>query len=179
MIDPAFSLQCAPTVAPATIEAIVRVESRGDPLALYINGDGIGAIHVTSIDAAVAIARQAVAAGYTVDIGLMGLNTRTLQQFHVSIEDAFDRCTNLRIGGAVLTRDYLVAVERYGRGEMALEAALSAYNTGDFERGRGNGYLAKYFNSTKHPPGKRPGPNPYTVASLTYTFHTYTTEVSR
>lgn len=179
MIDIAFIAQCAPNVAPTTIEAVVRVESHGDPLALYINGDGIGAIHVTSIDAAVALVHQAVAAGYTVDIGLMGLNTRTLQQFHVSIEYAFDPCTNLRTGDAVLTRNYLAAVKRYGRGEIALEAALSAYNTGDFERGRGNGYLAKYFSSTKLPSGKRHAPNPYTVASLTYTIHTYTTEFSR
>ena len=167
MIDTAFSLQCAPTVAPATIEAIVRVESNGDPLALYING--LGAVHVTSVDAAVALARQAIAAGYTVDIGLMGLNTRTLQQFHVSIQDAFDRCTNLSIGGAVLTRNYRAEVKRYGPGEMALEAALSAYNTGDFWRGRENGYLARYFGSAKVPARKRARPNPYSVASITYT----------
>jgi len=167
MIDTAFSFQCAPTVAPATIEAIVRVESNGDPLALYING--LGAVHVTSVAAAVALAREAIAAGYTVDIGLMGLNTRTLQRFHVSIEDAFDRCTNLSIGGTVLTRNYLAAVKRYGPGQMALEAALSAYNTGDFWRGRENGYLAKYFGSTKMPTRKRAPLNPYSVASITYT----------
>jgi type IV secretion system protein VirB1 len=177
MIDTAFYQQCAPTVAPATMEAVVRVESNGDPLALYING--LGSVQVTSIAAGAALARQAIAAGYTVDIGLTGLNSRTLDNFHVSIEDAFDRCTNLSIGGALLTKNYLAAVERYGGGEMALEAALSVYNTGDFERGRVNGYLAKYFRSTKLAPRKQPAQTPYTVASLTYTIHTYTTEVAR
>lgn len=176
MIDPAFSLQCDPTVAPATIEAVVRVESGGDPLALYING--IGGAHATSVVAAAALVERAVAAGYTVDIGLMGLNTRTLQSFHVSIADAFDRCTNVRIGGAVLTRNYLAAVNRYGPGEIALEAALSAYNTGDFWLGRENGYLARYFGLAKAPAHKRvPSTQPSTFYWITSI--TYTTEVLR
>lgn len=166
MIDTAFYHQCAPTVAPATMEAIVHVESNGNPLALYING--IGTVHVTSVAAGAALVRQAIAAGYTVDIGLTGLNSRTLEKYRVSIEAAFDRCTNLSIGGAVLTENYLAAIKRYGPGQMALEAALSAYNTGDFWRGRENGYLAKYFSSPKLPTARRTDRSPYTVASLTF-----------
>lgn len=169
MIDTALAVHCAPDVAPTTIEAIIRVESYGDPLALSINGDGVGAIHVTNIDTGVALARRAVVAGYTVDIGLMGINTRTLERFHVSIEDAFDPCTNVRIGAAVLTQNYLAAIRRYRQGEMALEAALSAYNTGDFERGRRNGYLARYFRLIKVPARKRAPPGPYSAATITYT----------
>ena len=167
MIDVAVYLPCAPTVAPATMEVVVRVESNGDPLALYING--LGAIHVTSVDAGAALVRRAILAGHTVDIGLTGLNSRTLEKFHVSIEAAFDRCTNLRIGGSVLTENYLAAVKRYGPGEMALEAALSAYNTGDFWRGRENGYLARYFVLIKRPGRKLLPSSPHSVASITYT----------
>jgi type IV secretion system protein VirB1 len=167
MIDTAFYLQCAPTVAPSTMEAVVRVESNGDPLALYING--LGAIHVTSIAAGAARVRQAIAAGYTVDIGLTGLNSRTLDKYHVPIEAAFDRCTNVGIGAAVLTENYVAAVKRYGPGQIAIEAALSAYNTGDFWRGRENGYLAGYFGLIKVPGRKRVPPSPYSVASIAYT----------
>jgi type IV secretion system protein VirB1 len=167
MIDTDFYVQCAPTVAPTTMAAVVRVESNGDPLALYING--LGAFHVPSVAAGAALVRQAIAAGYTVDIGLTGLNTRTLEKRHVSIEAAFDGCTNVGIGASELTEHYLAAVKRYGTGQMALEAALSAYNTGDFWRGRENGYLARYFGPIKVPARKPVLSSPYSVASITYT----------
>jgi type IV secretion system protein VirB1 len=169
MIDPTLVIRCAPSVAPTTIQAIVRVESRGDPLALHINGDGIGAIRVTNLDAAVTLTQQAIAAGYTVDVGLMGLNTRTLQRFRISIRDAFDPCMNLHAGAAVLTSNYIAAAQRFGFGEMALEAALSAYNTGDFWRGRRNGYLARYFvtsNKTLRGPMHK---GIYSVSAVTHT----------
>lgn len=156
MIDTAFYLQCAPTVAPQTMTAVVRIESNGDPLALYINGPG--GIHATS-----------GAAGYTVDIGLAGLNSRTLKQLHVSMEAAFDPCTNVGAGATVLTQNYLAAIKRYGPGQMALEAALSAYNTGDFWRGRENGYVARYFGLNKRPARKPLLLSPYSIASITYT----------
>jgi type IV secretion system protein VirB1 len=148
------------------MEAVVRVESSGNPLALNING--LGAVRVPSVAAGAAIARAAIAAGYTVDIGLAGVNSRTLAKFHVSIEAAFDGCTNLRIGGAVLTANYLAATKLYGPGQVALQAALSAYNTGDFSRGRDNGYLARYFRPPPRPTRNRVKPTPYTVASITH-----------
>lgn len=35
---PAALLACAPNVAPATLEAVIRVESGGNPLAINVNG---------------------------------------------------------------------------------------------------------------------------------------------
>jgi type IV secretion system protein VirB1 len=36
----AVLLACAANIAPATLEAVIRVESRGDPLLLHVNGLG-------------------------------------------------------------------------------------------------------------------------------------------
>jgi hypothetical protein len=44
-----------------------------------------------------------------------------------------------------LTRAYGRAIERFGEGQAALAAALSAYNTGGFTAGFANGYVARYY----------------------------------
>jgi type IV secretion system protein VirB1 len=41
----------------------------------------------------------------------------------------------------VLTRNYVRASKQYGNQQAALQAALSAYNTGDFQKGITNGYV--------------------------------------
>jgi type IV secretion system protein VirB1 len=50
---------------------------------------------------AVAIVRRYVAAGYSVDIGLGQINSRNLAHLGVSIEQAFEPCTNLGLASRV------------------------------------------------------------------------------
>jgi type IV secretion system protein VirB1 len=45
-------------------------------------------------------------------------------------------------------------VQTLGEGQAALQAALSAYNTGDFARGFANGYVARYYGRP-FPPWRR------------------------
>lgn len=143
MIDAALIALCAPTVAPATIQQIITAESGGDPYALNVNG--IGRVVSRTIAAAETEAEAAIEAGYSVDIGLMQINSQHLKRFHLSVRQAFEPCTNLRVGGILLTASYEDAVRLYGRGQIALQHALSAYNTGDFQRGLDNGYVAQYY----------------------------------
>jgi len=56
-------------------------------------------------------------------------------------------CANLRAGNTILTQAYGRAVGRYGEGQEALKAALSAYNTGKFATGFTNGYVARYYGA--------------------------------
>jgi type IV secretion system protein VirB1 len=149
MIDIGTIQLCAPTVAPITIVQIIRTESGGDPYALNVNG--FGRIYPKGAEAARVQAEAAIQGGYSVDIGLMQINSQHLKRFRLSVRQAFDPCTNLRVGAALLKASYLDAVRIYGRGQVALQHALSAYNTGDFERGLDNGYVAKYY----HPPVDR------------------------
>ncbi len=52
--------------------------------------------------------------------------------------------------GAALFRDfYARAVKRYGYGQRALLAAVSAYNTGNFQAGFKNGYVARVVAATQ------------------------------
>lgn len=134
---------CAPAVDPTTLLAVIAVESDGDPLAVNINRGP--RVRPTTVEAAVGIAEAAIAAGYSVDLGLMQVNSRNLDLLGTTVARMFDPCANVRAGAALLMDAYAAAARAYGEGQPALRAALSAYNTGDFSRGFANGYVARYY----------------------------------
>jgi type IV secretion system protein VirB1 len=136
---------CAPNVSPVTLEAVVSVESAGNPLALYINGLHKQPLPARDAREAAQMAGRFIALGYSVDLGLMQVNSSNLGALGVTIEQALDPCGNIRAGAAILTADYAEATRIHGEGQNALQAALSAYNTGDFHRGFQNGYVARYY----------------------------------
>lgn len=138
---------CAPQVAPPTIAAIIQVESGGNPLAIGINGPLKLPYRPANISDAARLARAVMQAGYSVDLGLMQINSRNLPGLGLTVEEVFDPCTNLRAGASILTRGYLGATRRWGPGQDALKAALSAYNTGNYEAGFRNGYVAKVYGT--------------------------------
>ena len=147
---------CAPYVALPTLVAIIHVESAGNPFALHVNGIERQPAPIRNRDEAVAKARYYITRGYSVDLGLMQVNSRNLATFGVTMTQMLDpyACTNVRIGATILAADYTRASMVYGPGQRALRAALSAYNTGSFYRGAR--YLARYTGSTlqtkPHPP---------------------------
>jgi type IV secretion system protein VirB1 len=144
MIPPAL-LACAPAVAPVTLEAVIRVESDGNPLAIHVNGLRVQPASATSAAAVARIAEDYILRGYSVDLGLMQVNSRNLMALGTTVERVLDPCTNVRDGAAILAADYAEATRTRGNGQAALQAALSAYNTGSFYRGFANGYVARYY----------------------------------
>jgi len=142
---PAALLACAPNVAPVTLEAVISVESGGNPLAVHVNGLHEQPLAARNASEAARIAERFIARGYSVDLGLMQVNSRNLAALGVTIEQVLDPCPNIRSGAAILTADYAEAAHIRGEGQSALQAALSAYNTGDFYRGFANGYVARYY----------------------------------
>lgn len=139
--------QYAPNVSPHTIAAIIRVESGGNRFAIGINGPVKIRIRPQSVKEAASEARHFISKGYSVDLGLMQINNRNLHGLGLTIEQAFDPRANIRAGATILARGYRGAIKRFGPGQDALKAALSAYNTGNYERGFKNGYVAKYYRS--------------------------------
>jgi type IV secretion system protein VirB1 len=144
MIPPTL-LACAPNVAPATLEAVISVESGGSPFAVHVNELRPQPKPPHDAQDAAQIAARFITLGYSVDIGLMQVNSRNLAALGVTIEQALDPCTNIRSGATILTADYVEAAHTRGNGQSALQVALSAYNTGDFYRGFGNGYVTRYY----------------------------------
>ena len=159
-------LACAVNVAPATLEAVISVESGGNPLALNVNHLEGRQPHASTPDEAARLARQYIAAGYSVDIGLMQINSRNLSGLGYTVEQALDPCTNIRGGATILTANYMKASLRFTPGQPALQAALSAYNTGTFWRGFENGYVAKYYGRPAIPGATRIAPIAATTTAM-------------
>ena len=138
----ALALQCSPTVAPDTLLAIARQESG---LHAWLLRDNMtkDVVAGRDLEQAVGAAEALIAAGHSVDIGLMQINSRNLIVLGLSVAAVMDPCTNVAAGGRVLTEAYAVASLRLGPGAGALRIALSRYNTGDDQAGLQNGYVGQ------------------------------------
>lgn len=146
-------VDCAPQVAPVTMMAIVRVESGGNPLAMNVNGKHRLVRQPQSRKQAIAWSEWLISRGYSVDMGLAQVNSANLRRLNVSPAELFDPCANLAAGASILSANYADAARRFGSEQAALQAALSAYNTGNHRKGFRNGYVAK-VTAAAH--GRRP-----------------------
>lgn len=143
MIDVALIQLCAPRVAVETVERIIQVESAGDRYAINVNG--VGRVHSDSPEEAIANAQYLIGEGYSVDLGLMQINSAHLPELNLSVSQIFEPCTNLKAGAQILEAAYRDALAVFGPGQKALQAALSMYNTGDPLKGFINGYVASIY----------------------------------
>lgn len=131
---------CAPFVASPTMIAIIGHESAGNPWALGVNGQQ-RFVKPVDYPSAVAEAKRLIAQGASIDMGLMQINSRTMVTLGLTVEQVYEPCANVYAGGVVLTRNYVNASKKFGDPQAALLAALSAYNTGNFQSGFKNGYV--------------------------------------
>jgi type IV secretion system protein VirB1 len=147
MIDfPALVQQCAPSIGPTTMMAIIRTESGGYPWALNDNTIRLSR-QPASKEEAVTLAKELIKQGHSVDIGLGQVNSQHLGALGITVDQIIEPCANLRAAAGILSDAYSRASRVHGQGQKALLSALSAYNTGSLERGFGNGYVQKVVNS--------------------------------
>jgi|ThiBio_1000_plan_1041568.scaffolds.fasta_scaffold00653_19 type IV secretion system protein VirB1 len=139
----AMSRQCAPSVAPETMAAIVKTESDFRPFAIGVNNGASLGTQPKTKEEAVQKAKELIANRYNVDLGLAQISSFNLSVVRLSVEDAFDPCKNLAAAAWILENNYLAAKKQTKDEQSALRAALSAYNTGSFSKGFGNGYVRK------------------------------------
>jgi len=114
---------CALGVAVETLSAIVCTESGFDPFSFLDNTTGRSYRPQDQAEAH-RLAQPLLAAGHSIDAGLMGINVTNWKWLELTVETAFDPCQNIRAGATVLT-------------------AFSRYNTGSPTRGFRNGYVQK------------------------------------
>lgn len=139
-----LAARCAPTVHLTTLSAIVLQESGARPYAIGINGGTAKLARQPRTRAeAIATATWLRKGGHNFDAGLGQINVKNMSWLGLDVADLFDPCKNLRAAAVVIGDCYERAARRYGGGQPALRAALSCYNTGNFQRGFANGYVGK------------------------------------
>jgi len=135
--------QCAPQVALSTMQAVIRTESGFKPNALNVNGKARLARQPRSRSEAASWAQWLIARGYSVDMGLMQINSANLARLGLNANTVFDPCRNLQAGASILVDNYKRAKLKTDNSHAALLKAISAYNTGNFHGGFRNGYVAR------------------------------------
>lgn len=150
-----LAAQCAPNVAPETIAAIVQTESRGNELAISVNGLGRSVAQPASVAQAIKVARFYVARGYSVDLGLGQINSRNMKALGLTWDTVFEPCTNIAAAGAVISGNYR-SVREGLHPQRALRVALSMYNTGSQSRGFSNGYVGRVVGNAGISDGIQP-----------------------
>jgi type IV secretion system protein VirB1 len=127
---------CAPAVGPVTMSAIVAYESGARPNAI---GDNTArrSYDPPSQKDAILLGAELLRRGHNIDVGYAQVNSRNFVAYGLTIESAFDPCTNVATGARILQAAYAGTARRYGPGQVALVHALSAYNSGSYWSGLG------------------------------------------
>ena len=133
--------RCAASVAPTTLAAVAGAESGFNPLSMHDNTLAASGSPSTAAEA-VGLASSLTAAGHSVDLGLMQINSANLGALGLTLGAAFDPCQSLAAGAVILTADYAGGAT-HGEQQVALRAAFSRYNTGNPLRGFVNGYVSR------------------------------------
>lgn len=128
-----LAIQCAPTVHPATMQAIARVESRFNPYAIGVVGGALRR-QPQSYAEAVAAAKQLHAQGRNFSMGLVQVNKKNLSRYGLTYETVFNPCANLSAGSKILA-DCFKRAEGGRITQTALHKALSCYYSGNFRFG--------------------------------------------
>lgn len=126
--------ECAPTVAPQTMAAVVNVESSYNPYAIGVVGGRL-ARQPKNREEAVATAQQLETDGWNFSLGIAQVNRYNLPKYQITYEQAFDACSSLRVGSKILEDCFVRASKRTSDPQAALHAAFSCYYSGNFTRG--------------------------------------------
>ncbi|WP_323123199.1 lytic transglycosylase domain-containing protein [Burkholderia alba] len=125
--------QCAPSVHPTTLQAVVKTESSFNPFAIGVVGGRLARAPRSEAEA-VATVNALEAGGWNYSMGLAQVNRANLKATGLTPSTVFDPCANLKAGSAILSDCYTRA--RPGRDpQAAIQAALSCYYSGNFSRG--------------------------------------------
>lgn len=130
----ALAQQCAPSVAPHTMDTLVKAESSGNPYAIGVQGAKL-VDQPTTKDEAVATAKSLIGQGAKIAAGLGQIYMDNWPALGLTVETVFDPCPNLKAAEAVLSACYTRATKAMGEGQTALAAALSCYNSNNFTYG--------------------------------------------
>jgi type IV secretion system protein VirB1 len=152
-----LALACAPQVHADTARALVSVESAFNPWAIGVVGGALVRQPQNRAEA-IATAKALRAAGWNLSVGLSQINVGNFDRLGLTVESAFEPCTNLAAMQTVLAECFdrasgtaLKAVD-----QVALRHALSCYYSGNFATGFRHGYVRKVIVAARAVPTAQP-----------------------
>jgi type IV secretion system protein VirB1 len=162
--------RCLVNAPLSTLDAIIHVESSGNPNAIQIDfpkallsrwGLPSGTLRLQRQPATQREALDWLAYFHKydifVDLGLMQVSSAEAKRRGISPASLLDPCTNLRVGWQILEDDYRIESKAYGPGQTALQHAISRYNTGDTQMGITNGYVDRVLAAVQSQPSAAKG----------------------
>lgn len=143
----ALFLQCAPDVSPITLNALIGVESSGDPY-VVANVTDETSHRFKSKDEAVTFLNELERKGKSYSAGLMQIYSGNFKGYGLNNETVFEHCTNIKTGAAILKQCFMRAERESQNQQEALRKAFSCYYSNNFTRGfklekDGNSYVQK------------------------------------
>jgi type IV secretion system protein VirB1 len=141
-----LALACAPQVHAGTANALVAVESGHNPHAIGVVG---GALLRQPRNAAEALAtaRALQAQGWNFSVGLAQINVHNLPRLGLTLDQAFEPCSNLGAMQTILGECNDRALQREPKdtasAQRGLRRALSCYYSGNFVTGFEHGYVRR------------------------------------
>jgi type IV secretion system protein VirB1 len=151
----ALALACAPQVHTQTAHALVSVESAFNPWAIGVVGGALVRQPRQRAEA-LATARALQASGWNFSVGLGQINVGNFERLGLTLDSAFEPCTNLAAMQSVLAECFDRARAAAATAaaatapatsppldQAALRQALSCYYSGNFATGFRHGYVRK------------------------------------
>ncbi|OGA97748.1 MAG: lytic transglycosylase [Burkholderiales bacterium RIFCSPHIGHO2_12_FULL_69_20] len=151
----ALALACAPQVHTHTAHALVSVESAFNPWAIGVVGGALVRQPRHRAEA-LATARALQAAGWNFSVGLGQINVGNFERLGLTLDSAFEPCTNLTAMQSVLAECFdrarapaatatatMTTTTPPPVDQTALRQALSCYYSGNFATGFRHGYVRK------------------------------------
>ena len=129
--------QCGAGVHPDTLNAIIKVESNYNELAINDNSTG-RSHHPRSKEEAIDLTKYLYSAGHSLDVGLMQINSLHFNRPGIDYTMLFDPCYNVSVGAKILKSFYKDHSLKTPADEpdTTLLKALSSYNTGNPYKGK-------------------------------------------
>lgn len=132
--------ECAPTVSNVLMQSLVRKESAFKPYAIGMDSKQGTVKQPETLEEAIATVKQLKKEGRTFSIGLAQIHIANVEKYNLSLEQAFDPCTNLHTGELILNAFYKQSINYGYKDTSALWAMLRGYNCGNINCAVSNQY---------------------------------------
>lgn len=149
---------CQSQVDASILKRLIDNESSRNPYAIAVVGANV-INQPNTLEDAIQIATDLEKDGFNYSLGLMQINKKNFPAYGLTIEQAFDACTNIEVGADIYAKCYQRAKQQSPNKPhpQLLDDAASCYYSGNFSRGykeegkQGISYVEKFNRADKLP----------------------------